>query len=109
MLIFVQVKLLEALTSSREGVALGSERDDIYIEVSDHVEVLIELMKRHPEAKRSPEARLLAAKTVVNILVNQSVYIASSLSCHTSYVIQQISILATPADLKLSSSEQFQS
>ncbi|KAG0613592.1 hypothetical protein M758_6G114000 [Ceratodon purpureus] len=63
------MKLLEALTSSG-GPSLGSRRDDIYIEVADHVEVLIKLMK----TKEYPEARLLAAKTVVNILVNQPVW-----------------------------------
>lgn len=95
------MKLLEALTSSRGGVALGSERDEICIEVSDHLEVLIELMK----AKRHPEARLLAAKTVVNILVNQSVLQARY--CHDSSLIEQNSLLATPVDHVLSCSKRF--
>jgi len=68
----MQMTLLEALTSSRgagdEGVRVIENRK-IYLHVSNHLDFLIGLMKN----TRHPEARLLAAETVVNMLVNPQV------------------------------------
>lgn len=67
----MQLTLLEAFTSPGVGEEnlRGSEKREINLTIGDHLEYLIKLMKD----KELPEAPLLAAKTVVNMLVNSEV------------------------------------
>lgn len=64
--------LLEALTFSRdageEGVCVDKTRY-IYLRMSEHLDFLIMSMKD----TKHPKARLLAAETVINMLVNSRV------------------------------------
>lgn len=78
--------LLEALTSSHgqgEEGARVTESRNIYLYISTHLDFLITLMKDNLK----PEARLLAAETVVNMLVNSQVL--QALSCYAPNVVDE--------------------
>lgn len=78
--IFVQVKLMAALTSGKRGVSEngGGSDSEIILEVADAKDFLVSLMKEESFTR----TRLLAAETVANILVNKEVSIAK---CHKAF------------------------